>query len=118
MIHRILDAIRRWWYTGHGQHELAWGDTEYIDLTTATIVRKPVTGRPPWETAPMPTICLFPQTAGPALQTPAPGPDLLPGDAISDPPWIHPVVLAQLGADSVAELVERLFPNVPLPAAA
>ena len=107
MIRRMLDAIRRWWYSGSGQHERVWGDddAEFFDVTRATIPRKPVLGHPPWQTAPMPAICLFPQTAAPAPYELAPGPAL------------HPIVRAQLGADSVAEFIERLF-SAPLPAAA
>ena len=121
MIRRILDSIRRWWRSGgQGQHSRPRyvGGDEFTDLTGAIIPRKPTIGRPPWETAPMPTVCLFPQTAAPALLTPAPGPELPPPNAITDPPRLHPLVRAQLGADSVAELIESLFPNIPLPAAA
>ena len=61
---RTLDAIRRWWHTGHGRHALTLGDDfDFMDLTRVFIPRKPVDGRPPWETAPMPTICLVPPDA-------------------------------------------------------
>ena len=97
---RILNAVRRWWYgDNHGVHARPRGHVDFIDLSQQTIPRRPTLGRPPWETAPLPAICLMPAH-------------------VPDPPAMHPLVAAQLGADSVAELIERLFPNVPLPAAA
>lgn len=97
MIGRILDAIRRWWYRGSGLHERPYGGDDFDsvpDVTEATIPRRRTLYSAPWESAPLPVICLLPAKA-------------------PEPPWIHPIVRAQLGADSVAELVERLFPNIP-----
>lgn len=108
MIRRGLQRLRRFFRRRErGQHRRPWFDIfETTDVRQATIPRKPVTGRPPWETAPIPAICLFPQTAAPALPTPAPGPGLLP------------IIREILGADSVDEYIERLFSADPLPAAA
>ena len=102
----LADDIRRlrhglgvlWRSGGPGRHALAWGETAWTgtvdimpEITGRVIPRKPVTGRPPWETAPMPAVCLIPVPA----------------------PKLHPVVQAvieeQLGVASVNEFVISLF---------
>ena len=102
---RIIDAIRRWWYSGSGQHERIWGDDiDFIDLSQAIIRRHPTLGRPPWETAPLPTVCLLPAY-------------------VPEPQQLHPFVQAaiekNLGAASVNDFVLGLFQPVwaALPAA-
>ena len=93
---RILDAIRRWWHgDNHGVHARPRGYVDFIDLTQVTIPRRITSGRPPWETAPFPAICLLPAYA-------------------PDPRPLHPFVRAQLGAESVAEYVENLFGPLPV----
>ena len=106
----IADDIRRlkhglgvlWRSGGHGKHALMWGET-LPDLTEPitgmVIPRKPVNGRPPWETAPLPVptapVCLIPAY---------------------DPAQLHPVVQAaiekNLGVASINEFVVDLFAPV------
>ena len=100
-IRRIRQTLRDIWRSGGtGRHSLAWGET-LPDLTEPitgmVIPRKPVSGRPPWETAPlpaMPAVCLLPAYE----------------------PRLHPVVQAvleqQLGVASVNEFVDNLMAPV------
>lgn len=61
---RLLRRLRRW-LTGerHGQHARPRGDTYALTapVLSMTLRRQPTAGRQPWETAPMPKICEFPQ---------------------------------------------------------
>lgn len=101
----LADDIRRlkhglgvlWRSGGKGRHSLAWGET-LPDLTepiTGMVVpRKPVDGRPPWDTAEFPAICLLPTF-------------------VPDRQQLHPFVQAaierHLGAGSVNDYVLDLF---------
>jgi len=98
-IRRYRNNLRTLWRSGgRGRHSLAWGETlpdvtPTVDITAIILPRKPVSGRPPWETAELPAVCLMPQYV----------PD----------PVLHPVVQAaieeQLGADSIGEFVQGLM---------